>query len=94
MEVNTRVAASPVIPIRSRPERPWANELHAADGLLDLLEDLPRLGKEVGARRCKPGETMALPCEQAYAYLLFKPRYLFGQRRLRDLQPTGGTTEI
>lgn len=76
------------------PRATGRNELHAANGLLDLFDDLPRLAEELGARRCKPGKTMALPCEQAYAYLLFKPCYLFGQRRLRDLQPTSGTTQI
>jgi hypothetical protein len=31
------------------------NELHTADGLLDLLQDLTRLSEQVGTRRCKPG---------------------------------------
>ncbi len=70
------------------------HELYAADGVLDLIEDVARLDKEIGARRCKPGKTMPRPRKQADAHLLFEPGYLFGDRRLRDLESTGGTTKI
>jgi hypothetical protein len=70
------------------------NELHAADGVLNLLEYVARLSKELGARRCKPGKTMSFPRKQADAHLLFEPGYLFGERRLCDLQPIGSATEI
>jgi hypothetical protein len=68
------------------------HELRAPDGILDLLEYKTRLGEEIGARRCKPGKTMSYPRKQADAHLLFEPGYLFSERRLRDLEPTGGTT--
>jgi hypothetical protein len=32
--------------------------------------------------------------KQTDPYLLFKPGYLFGERRLSDLQPMRGTAEI
>jgi hypothetical protein len=70
------------------------NELHTSDSLLYLLQDLPRLSEQVGARRCKPGKTMLFSRKQADAYLLFKPEDLFGERRLSDLQPLCGTTQI
>jgi hypothetical protein len=70
------------------------HELRAADGVLDLLEYMARLGEELGARRCKPGKTMSFPRKQADAHLLFEPGHLFGERRLRDLQPIGRATEI
>jgi hypothetical protein len=37
---------------------------------------------------------MSLAREQAEAYVLFEPGYLFGERRLRDLESIGGATEI
>ena len=37
---------------------------------------------------------MPCPCKQADAHLLFEPGYLFGDRRLRDLESIGGATEI
>jgi hypothetical protein len=79
------------------PQPPRAtvrHELYAADSILDLIEDLARLGQELGPRRCKPGKTMSLSRKQANAHLLFEPGYLFSERRLRDLQSTGGATEI
>jgi len=68
------------------------HELRAADGILDLLEYKARLCEEIGARRCKLGKTMSCPRKQADAHLLFEPGYLFSERRLRDLEPMGGTT--
>ena len=76
------------------PRAAVRHELYAADGILDLIEDVARLGEELGARRCKPGKTMPLSRKQADAHLLFEPSYLFGDRRLRDLQSIGGATEI
>jgi hypothetical protein len=70
------------------------HELYAADSILDLIEDLARLGEELGARRCKPGEAMPCPRKQADAHLLFESGHLFGEPRLRDLQPMGSATEI
>ena len=70
------------------------HELYTADGVLDLIEDVARLGEELAARRCKPRKTMPCPRKQADAYLLFQPGYLFGHRRLRDLESIGGATEI
>jgi len=35
---------------------------------------------------------MSYPRKQADAHLLFEPGYLFSERRLRDLEPMGGTT--
>jgi hypothetical protein len=76
------------------PRAAVRDELYAADGILDLIEDVARLDKEIGARRCKPGKTMPCPRKQADAHLLFEPGYLFGDRRLRDLKSIGGATEI
>jgi len=76
------------------PRATEPNELHAADGVLNLLEDVARLGEKFSARRCKPGKTMPCPRKQADAHLLFEPGYLFGDRRLRDLKSIGGATEI
>jgi len=76
------------------PRAAVRHELYAADGVLDLIKDVARLDKEIGARRCKPGKTMPCPRKQADAHLLFEPGYLFGDRRLRDLQPIGRATEI
>jgi hypothetical protein len=70
------------------------HQLYAADSLLDLIEDVARLDKEIGARRCKPGKTMPCPRKRADAHLLFQPGCLFGDRRLRDLESIGGATEI
>ncbi len=47
------------------------HELYAADSILDLIEDLARLGQELGPRRCKPGKTVSLSRKQADAHLLF-----------------------
>jgi hypothetical protein len=66
------------------PRTTKRNELHAADGVLKLLEYLARLCEKFGARRCKPGKTISLSRKQADAHLLFEPGYLFGERRLRD----------
>src|ERR1700730_4726139 len=76
------------------PRTTQRNELHAADGVLKLLEYLARLCEKLGARRCKPGKPMSFPRKQADTHLLFEPRYLFGDRRLRDLQSIGRATEI
>src|SRR5277367_193231 len=76
------------------PRATEPNELHAADGVLNLLEDVARLGEKFGARRCKPGKTISLSRKQADAHLLFEPGYLFGERRLCDPQPVGGAPEI
>ena len=76
------------------PRAAVRHELYAADGVLDLIEDVARLDKEVGARRGKPGKTMPRPRKQADAHLLFEPGYLFGDRRLRDLESIRGATEI
>src|SRR6266481_4594498 len=76
------------------PRAAVRDELYAADGILDLIEDVARLDKEIGARRCKSGKTMPCPRKQAGTHLLFEPCYLFGDRRLRDLEPIGGATEI
>jgi hypothetical protein len=76
------------------PRAAVRHELYAADGVLDLIEDVARLDKEVGARRGKAGKTMPCPRKQADAYLLFEPGYLFGDRRLRDLESIGGATKI
>jgi hypothetical protein len=37
---------------------------------------------------------MSLSRKQADAHLLFEPGHPFGERRLRDLWSTGGTTKI
>jgi hypothetical protein len=37
---------------------------------------------------------MSFPRKQTDTHLLFEPRYLFGDRRLRDLQSMGRATEI
>jgi hypothetical protein len=58
-----------------------------------LFLTLP-LDKEIGARRCKPGKTMPCPRKQTDAHLLFELGYLFGDRRLRDLESIGSATEI
>ncbi len=76
------------------PRAAVRHELYAADGVLDLVEDVARLDKEVCARRCEPGKTMPRPREQTDAHLLFQPGYLFGDRRLRDLKSVGRATEI
>ncbi len=79
------------------PQPPRATErdkLHAADGVLNLLEYVACLGQKLGARRCEPGKPMSFPRKQAGTHLLFEPCYLFGDRRLRDLEPIGGATEI
>jgi hypothetical protein len=70
-EVRARVAASSVKPIRSRPERPCATSCTPRIAILDLIEDLARLGQELGPRRCKPGKTVSLSRKQADAHLLF-----------------------
>src|SRR6266403_1323886 len=76
------------------PRAAVRDELDAADGILDLIEDVARLDKEIGARRCESGKTMPCPRKQADAHLLFEPGYLFGDRRLRDLESIRGATEI
>src|SRR6516165_10713564 len=76
------------------PRAAVGHELYTEDGVLDLIEDVARLGEELAARRCKPGKTMPYPRKQADAHLLFEPGYLLGYRRLRDLQSIGGATEI
>ena len=76
------------------PRAAVRHELHAADSVLDLIEDVARLDKEIGARRCKPGKTMPCPRKQADAHLLFEPGYLFGDRRLRDLESIRSASEI
>jgi hypothetical protein len=48
------------------------------------------VGEELGARRCKPGKDDVLSRKQADGHLFFQPGYLFGERRLRDLQSMGG----
>src|SRR6266851_2188611 len=70
------------------------NKLHAADGVLNLLEYVARLSQKLGARRCQPGEPMSFPRKQGGTHLLFEPCYLFGDRRLCDLEPILGTTKI
>ena len=70
------------------------HELRVADGILDLLKYVARLGEELGARRCKPAKAMSVSRKQADTHLLFESGHLFGERRLRDLQSTGGTTKI
>jgi hypothetical protein len=52
------------------------------------------VGEELGARRGKPGKDDVLSRKQADAHLFFQPGYLFGERRLRDLQSMGGAPEI
>jgi hypothetical protein len=76
------------------PRAAVRHELYAADGVLDLIKDVARLDKEIGARRGKPGKTMPRPRKQADAHLLFEPDYLFGDRRLRNLESIGSATEI
>lgn len=79
------------------PQPPRAavrHELHAPDGVLNSLEYVARLGEELGPRRCKPGKPTSLPCKQTGAHLFFEAGYLFGDRRLRDLESIGGATEI
>jgi hypothetical protein len=76
------------------PRATVRNKLHAANSVVNLLEYVARLEKELGTRRCKPGETVSLSRKQAEAHLLFEPGDLFGERRLRDLQPICGATEI
>jgi hypothetical protein len=76
------------------PRATERDKLHAADGVLNLIEDVARLCEKLGARRCKPGKPMSFSRKQADTHLLFEPRYLFGDRRLRDLQSMGRATEI
>src|SRR5260370_22215020 len=79
----------------SQPPRATVrHQLHVSDSFLNLLEYMARLGEQLGARRCKPGKTMALSRKQADAHLLFEPGDLFGERRLGDLQPMRGAPEI
>jgi hypothetical protein len=79
------------------PQPPRAtvrNELYAPDRALDLLKDVARIGEEAGARRCKSCKSISLAREQAHAHLLLESGYLFGERRLRDLEPMRGTMKI